>query len=162
MRRKLVLLALVVPLLAQATLAQAAPVVLGPRLSLDLEDETELALGVEARFAVAPIGTAMTLQLRPSFDYYFYDYVRAFSLNLDALFAIDVGSPTVEPYVGFGLAFFFWDPEGPADGGSDVGLNLVVGARFLPYGRVQPFVELRPTFGDFDPVLLTGGVLFQL
>ncbi len=147
--------------LALSAPAARADALIGPRLSLDLEDDTEVVIGAEGRFGLTALGRSVGLQLRPSFDYYLIDNFTLIQLAMDFIFAFEV-SRSVEPYVGLGLSVFFYDPEGAGDGGSEAGLNLFGGVKFLPYGRVQPFVELRPTIGDIDPILLSFGVLFLL
>jgi hypothetical protein len=147
--------------LSGAAYAQRAlPIAIGPRLSVELHD-SHLVIGVEARFGVAQIAPTVRLDIRPSFDYYLYSGGHIIGIAGDALFAIDVRSDTVEPYAGAGLGFFSLGCSG-CEGISRIGLNLLGGVKFVPRGTVQPFVELRFTVGDIDPILLTGGVLFIL
>src|SRR5262245_17080504 len=135
MRRTLASFILVAGLVAFSHAAEARAVLLGPRLSLDIDDDfdddSDIALGAELRIELATIGRNVGMQLRPSFDFYFIDNVDLFNLSLDFLFVFNVSS-SVEPYAGAGLGIFFWDPDGPGDGGSEAGLDLVGGVKFLP------------------------------
>ncbi len=144
--------------------AQGMPsnqIVVGPRLSLDLNDGTHVAIGGEARFSVLMIAPTVRLDIRPELNFYFFDGGNAFDISGDALFAFGVHSDVVEPYAGAGIGIFHVSAD---LGGSAtrVGLNLLGGAKFLPLQTIQPFVEMRFTVGDFDPILLTGGVLFLI
>lgn len=150
--------------LTASAAAQGMPtnqILIGPRLSLDLNDGTHVAIGGEARFSVIMIAPSVRLDIRPEFNFYFFDGGNAFDLSGDALFAFGVHSDVVEPYAGAGLGIFHVSADG---GGSAtrVGLNLLGGAKFLPLQTIQPFVEMRFTVGDFNPILLTGGVLFLI
>jgi len=145
--------------------AQGMPtneVVIGPRLSLDVNDGgTHAVIGGEARFSVIMIAPTVRLDIRPELNFYIFDGGSAFDISGDALFAFGVRSDTVEPYAGAGLGIFHVSADG---GGSAtrLGLNLLGGAKFLPLQTIQPFVEMRFTVGDFNPILITGGVLFLI
>jgi hypothetical protein len=147
-----------------AGVAAAAPIGVGPRLSIELDD-SNFAIGVEGRFALVQIASSVRFDLRPFFDYYFIDDegtgldITVFGFGADAIFAFSVGNPVVEPYAIGGLQLGYGKVEG-FDSETDFGVNLGGGAKFLTTGTVQPFVELRISVGDFDPILLTGGVLF--
>lgn len=153
---------------AVAGVANAAPIGVGPRLNVEL-DGGDFAIGVEGRFGVLRIANSIRLDVRPSFDYYFVDAPEGFDVTVlgfgaDALFAFNIGNPLVEPYALAGLSIGFTSVESDfseADGNeTDIGFNLGGGAKFLTNGNIQPYAELRITLGDFDPILLGGGVLF--
>jgi len=150
-------------LLAGATAgAQEMPehqILLGPRAGLDVNDGTHLVLGGEARFSVLMIAPSVRLDIRPEFNFYVFSGGHAFDISGDALFAFGVHNPTFEPYAGAGVGIF-----NVSDGTSDtrVGLNLLGGCKFLAGSPIQPFAEIRFTVGDFNPILLMGGVLFVL
>jgi hypothetical protein len=135
---------------------------------LNLEiDSGDFALGAEARIGVATIVGPVRLDVRPFFDYYFIDEeagvdVSLFGLGADAIFAFKLSRPIVEPYALAGLSIFIASVEfaGESESETEVGFNLGGGARFLTDGFIQPFVELRLTLGDVDPILIGGGVLF--
>lgn len=147
--------------------AQAAPIAVGPRLFLDLDDGTNFGIGVEGRFAVLQIAPSVRLDVRPFFDYYFVDDdfgdVTLLGFGADALFAFNVGNPVIEPYAlaGLNILYASFDVPGGSDSSTDAGFNIGGGARFLTDGSIQPFAELRITIGgDYDPLFLGGGVLF--
>lgn len=163
-----VALAVVLAIGATAGVAKAVPIGVGPRLNVEL-DGGDFAIGVEARFGVLQIANAIRLDVRPSFDYYFIDAPEGIDITLlgiagDALFAFNIGNPLVEPYALAGLSIGFVSVDSDfseADGSeTDIGFNLGGGAKFLTNGNIQPYAELRVTIGDFDPILLGGGVLF--
>ena len=129
-----------------------------PRVSIELRD-AHIALGAEARFTVFSFGPNVRLDVRPSFDYYIYSGGSLLGLSGDGLFAYDLRSDAVEPYVGAGLNILIASADN-ADTVTRLGLDLLVGFRFLPRQMLQPFAELRATVGDINPLLLTGGVLF--
>lgn len=129
-----------------------------PRLSVELRD-AHIALGAEARFTVVTFGANVRLDVRPSFDYYVYSGGSLVGLSGDGLFAYDLRSDAVEPYVGAGLNVLIASAD-DADTVTRLGLDVLVGFRFLPRQMLQPFAELRATVGDINPLLLTGGVLF--
>jgi hypothetical protein len=147
--------------------ARANPVTIaiGPRLSLNT-DGNDAALGAEARFGVLQLAPKLRLDIRPSFDWIFVGHGLTFwALSGDALFALDVGTPTVEPYgiVGIGIFHSSYDiPFGGGGSDTNVGLNLGGGARFLMTGKIQPFVEIRASIHNGSYVLLTGGVLIVI
>jgi len=144
--------------------AQGMPtneIVVGPRLSLDVNDGTHAVIGGEVRFSVVMIAPTVRLDIRPEVNFYFFDGGSAFDISGDAIFAFGVRSDVVEPYAAAGLGIFHVsaDNDGSA---TRLGLNLLGGAKFLPLQTIQPFVEMRFTVGDFNPILLTGGVLFLI
>lgn len=157
-------LALAVVLSIGATgAAQAAPNAVGPRFSIGLDDATDFALGVEGRFGVVQLAPSVRIDVRPFLDYLFVDDggfdITVLAFGVDALFAISVGNPMIEPYAIAGLSILYVSFEDDSD--TEAGFNIGGGAKFLTAGTIQPFVELRATIGDnFDPLYITGGVLF--
>lgn len=130
-----------------------AEVSIGPHGGIEFRGGAHLALGGELRLGLTKIGSSADLTFRPAIDVYL-GRGTFWQLSGDFLFDFLV-SPTVQPYVGLGPALV---------GGGDAyfGVNLVFGAKFNNTSTVQPFVELRPTFGDASPVCLLGGVMFRL
>ncbi|KAB2907850.1 MAG: porin family protein [Kofleriaceae bacterium] len=154
------------PWLAEEARAEGA--LLGPRLFIETDDGSDAVIGVELRTELGPLGRNAHIDLRPSFDYYVFDDADGFDfdvygLGVDALFSFQVGT-NAELYGIAGLSVFILSVETPAgdDSDTDVGVNLGFGARFLTRGNVQPFLELRATIGDVEPVLIGGGILFAL
>jgi outer membrane protein X len=152
-------------LLAGSALAQesAHGILIGPRAGVELRD-SHLAIGGEARFGIVSITQGIRLDLRAVFNYYLISDLSVWDLAGEALFAFDVRNDVVEPYALAGLNIGHAELCAGAFCASDnkVGLNLGGGAKFLVRSRVQPFAELRFTVGDYEPVLLAGGVLFVI
>jgi hypothetical protein len=145
------------------------PTRLGPRLHIETDDNSDAAIGVELRSEIGRLGRNAYIDLRPSFDYYLFDDdgagidVTLLGFGMDALFRFEI-APSAELYGVAGLEVFLFSVDTPAgdDSDTEVGVNLGAGLRFLPNEKVQPFVELRATVGDVEPVLLGGGILFAM
>jgi hypothetical protein len=138
--------------------ARAQGFVVGPRVGLQLEGDEDLTLGAEARVRLAsPGGFGFTL--RPSFDYHLTDGVTVLQFGVDSLLGIPIPGPVgLYGVVGLGLSHV----RVGGGGTTDLGLDLGAGATFRLGDTLRPFVELRKTLGDFEPLLLTGGLLFAL
>jgi hypothetical protein len=154
-------------LTALGTAAQAddvLPFLVGPRAGLQLHHDTNLDIGVEARFGILKLGDNLRLDIRPEFNYVFVSNGHIFDISGDVLFAIDVKSDFFEPYAGAGLGLFNSGCSLSVCGDSvnKLGVNLIGGTRFVPKSKIQFFAELRLTLGDIDPYLIAGGVLFSL
>lgn len=143
---------------------------IGPRLGIPLGDVSDgggnLFFGVDARID----SDAVPVVLSPSFDYYLTDVdnLSYIAVDLNGLYAFDIDSEGVSPYAGGGLAITRSSVDVPdaLGGGSssstDIGLNLVGGARFM-LDPVEPFVQLNAGIGgDVTRLGLTGGILFAL
>jgi len=146
---------------------------LGPRIGLPLGDlsdaDASLFIGADARITTP----SLPVVLNPSFDFYFIDApegadVSAFAVDLNALYEFGVENVAFTPYAGGGLAITRFDSEVDTAFGSfgssttEVGLNLIGGARFL-LDPVQPFAQLNINIGgDIQRLGITGGVLFNL
>ena len=148
---------------------------IGPRLGIpvgDFADATSIYLGADARITT----DALPVVPNASFDYYFTDVdgYSLFAIDLNALYEFGVDNQVFVPYAGGGLGITRASVDSPSisfggqtfGGGStsstDVGLNIVGGARF-PLGTVEPFAQLNATLGgDADRLGITGGLLFSL
>ena len=138
------------------------PILIGPQLSAEIKDGTFAVIGAQARFGVYMIAPAVRLDIMPEFNYYFFDNdVHGIELSGSAVFAFGLHSDVAEPYALAGLGIFNESCRG-CDSFTRIGFNIGGGVKFLPVGRVQPFVQLRFTIGDIDPINLTGGVLFLI
>ena len=145
-------------LLGTSTAFAQARLEIGPRLGFDIAgDVEEFFLGVDARADVA----ALPIQLNGTFDYYFTEgNVNFFQVGVNALYTFGVDNQTFTPYSGLGVGISIVDIEN-FDSDTDVGLNLIGGARF-GFGALRPFAQAQITFGDLDLVTLAGGILFRL
>jgi len=147
---------------------------LGPRLGIPVGDVEDIGgnlfLGVDARVQT----DALPVVLNPSIDFYLVDEVEGtsvdrsvFMIDLNALYEFGVDNEVFTPYAGGGIAItrFSVDDEGVFPGDpdeTDVGLNVVGGARF-PLGGVEPFAQLNAVVGgDVDRLGITGGLLISL
>ncbi len=151
---------------ANAAFAQEAGpnyISVGPRAGIELRDSHGF-IGAEARFGLLQIVPSVRLDLRPVFNYYFISDVTVWDLAGEAIFAFDIHQEILEPYALAGLNIGHAAVSTVFGTASDtrVGLNLGGGVTFLQHQKIRPFAELRFTVGDYDPILLTGGVLFVL
>jgi hypothetical protein len=151
-----------------------ATIKIGPRIGLpvgDLSDAGTLFFGAEGRVDLGDLPVAANA----SFDYYLTDIDNTsyFAVDLNALYEFGIENQSFVPYAGGGLGItrVSFETEGvdvPGEGtiggasssDTEIGLNLVGGARF-PVGSVEPFAQLNATLGgDGQRVGITGGLLF--
>ena len=142
------------PAQAQSTGAPGTQVEIGPRVGFDVGDVEELFIGLDARINDA----RFAVTAHPALDVYFTEGGSLVQLNLNALYDFDIENTGLFPYAGGGLGFSFVSDGG----GSDVGLNLVGGARFASDNIFTPFAQAQFTVGDIDFFALSGGLLFRL
>jgi hypothetical protein len=146
---------------------------IGPRLGIpvgDISDGASVFIGADARVKTA----ALPVVPSGSFDYYFTDTdgYSVFAVDLNALYEFGIDNAVFVPYAGGGLAITrsSFDSPGVSVGGqtfgggstssTEVGLNIVGGARF-PLGGLEPFAQLNATLGgDVQRLGITGGLLF--
>jgi len=138
----------------------------GPRIGIDLGDIEEFFIGAEGRI----VSDAIPVVISPAFDYYFdgVDGLTIFSFDANALYEFGVDNQAFTPYAVGGLGFVRTSVDtGETGFGSfsasttDVGLNIVGGARFET-GNLQPFAQAKINVGgDFTLFNLMGGLLFS-
>lgn len=159
---------LAVPLSTQAQTGVA----LGPRLGIpvgDLGDASSVFFGADLRIT----GESLPVVPNASFDYYMTDSdnVSYMAIDLNALYEFGIDNQAFVPYAGGGIGITRSSFDAVSTGGgvtvsasgsdTDVGLNLVGGARF-PVGSVQPFAQLNAVLGGTGQRLgLAGGLLFS-
>ncbi len=166
---------LAIGLMAPTTAQGQASFKIGPRLGIplgDLSDVSSVFIGGDVRVTTE----ALPVVPNASFDYYLTDVdgYSVFAVDLNALYEFPIENEAFAPYAGGGLAitsFSFDNPSvsfgGQTFGGgttssTEVGLNLVGGARF-PLGSIEPFAQLNATLGgDAQRLGLTGGLLFSI
>jgi hypothetical protein len=121
-------------LLALPAAAQADPK-FGFRLGYYTEAEDPF-IGAELLFRLAP-----DLYFNPNLEVVLVDNGRYLTANGDVHYDLPAGRRTFL-WVGAGLAVLNRDPEGPAEGDTDLGLNLLagIGAR---RGRVIPYAQAK-------------------
>ncbi|MFO8100332.1 MAG: outer membrane beta-barrel protein [Salinibacter sp.] len=161
---------MVLPMSAQAQ----TDVSIGPRIGVPLGDMSDLEgqvfFGADARIN----SEALPVVLSPSFDFYAFDApegsdVSGFAIDLNAFYEFGIDNQAFTPYAGGGLGITRYSSvaEDPGFGGqtafetTEVGLNLVGGARFM-LDPVEPFVQLNAKVGsDIDRLGIAGGILFN-
>lgn len=169
----LLTLGLALPTSSRAQMNDAGPTTLkvGPRVGVPLGDVSDfggnLFFGAEGRARLASLPSEVVLN--PSLDFYLTDdyfgsSLTVFALDLNALYELDLGTSSVVPYGGGGIAITRISVDVGTNAvdpsSTDVGLNVVGGARF-PVGPVEPFAQFNFAAGA-DRIGLTGGVLFAL
>ena len=124
-----------------AAIALAAPAAAraDPRFGVRFGYYTEAEaafLGAEMLFRVVP-----EIYFNPNVEAVFVDDGHSFTINGDFHYDFRAGRRT-SAWLGAGLAVVNTDPEGPAEGDTDVGLNLLagIGAR---RGRVIPYAQAK-------------------
>lgn len=138
--------------------AQGAKNRLGVFLAADFGDVDEVAIGGLGEFKVANKFT-----LSPQLLLYFPDNdYNFFEVNFNGNYYFF--SQEVVSFYGLGglnLARFSYDGPGGDYNDTELGLNLGAGINF-EIGKVVPFSELRFTIGDYDQLVLSGGLKFNL
>lgn len=146
-----------------------ADIKIGPRIGIPVGDISDLGgnlfLGADARIE----SEDLPVIINPTFDFYLMDdYATGVSQTLftvdgNALYEFEIEDASFAPYAGAGIAITRWsiDADVPGAGDTDIGLNLVGGARF-PLESFEPFVQANFGVGDLDRFGLAGGVLFSL
>ena len=116
-------------------------------------DIGEPFLGAELLMPVAH-----RIYFNPNLEYVFVYNLKYWTLNGD--FHYDF--PTHRPYyvwAGAGLALVRTDPEGPAEGNTDVGANLLAGLGFKA-GSVLPYFQAKVILKDGSEFALAFGIRF--
>lgn len=133
----------------------SAQVHFGPQLSwggdTDVGVGGRVLVGVESLPRWDFIGT---------FDVFFpdgFDYWEV-NGNLAYNFVIE-DAESIFPYAGGGLNIGSFDPDGPGDGDTELGINLFAGTQFEAESII-PYLEVRLVIEAAEQVVLTGGVLF--
>ena len=121
-------------LLAVPAAAQADPR-FGVRFGYYTEAEAPF-LGAEMLFRIVP-----QIYFNPNVEAVFVDDGHSFTINGDFHYDFRAGRRTFA-WLGAGLAVVNTDPEGPAEGDTDVGLDLLagIGAR---HGRMTPYAQAK-------------------
>ena len=134
--------------LVSAAPARAANV--GVRVGL-YTDPTDPFVGGELLFRLSH-----QVYLNPNVEYVFRDEETFVTFNGDFHYDFHTHGPYV--WIGAGLAVIYQNPEGPAEGSTDVGANIFmgVGAR----GRVIPYVQAKLLIKDHTQFVIAAGIRF--
>ena len=130
-------------LLAAPAAAQADPR-FGVRFGYYTEAEAPF-LGAEMLFRVVP-----EIYFNPNVEAVFVDNGHSFTINGDFHYDFLSGRRTFA-WLGAGLAVLNTNPEGPAEGDTDVGLNLLAGigarrGRVIPYAQAKVILKSETEF----------------
>jgi hypothetical protein len=134
--------------LVSAAPARAANV--GVRVGLYTEP-TDSFVGGELLFRLSH-----QVFLNPNVEYIFRDGETFMTFNGDFHYDFHTHGPYV--WVGAGLAVIYHDPDGPAEGNTDVGANILlgVGAR----GRVIPYIQAKLIVKEDTQFVIAAGIRF--
>ncbi len=134
---------------------------------LDWGSDTDFGIGARGVFALKAIAPRAPLDGIVSFDYYFPSSPAGvdnnfWEINGNVVYRFRVQRSSLGPYAGGGLNIGHASTTVGTVSGSDTkaGLNLLAGTTFKVKGTVTPFAEFRGVIGDFDQVVLSGGVRF--
>ena len=150
--KKSVLIALTLSFITLASAVGADDVKFGVRTGF----YTEVAdpfLGVEV---LVPVGRA--IYFNPNFEYVFTENVRYFTTNADFHYDFLKRGRTYV-WAGGGLALATKNPEGPAEGDTDPGLNLLAGVGFKRES-VIPYFQFKLIAKEDTEAALAFGVRF--
>lgn len=154
-------------LLAATPEAQAQVIDLGVRGSYEVDDIESPALGADLR--ISTIG--LPVVINPAFDYYFLDEddfgdASFFQFTVNALYEFGYENRLFTPYAGPGLSISRYSADEDLVGGdvdnTDLGINLLAGARF-GLGSLTPFIQAQFALGgDIEPAAISAGLLFRV
>lgn len=149
--------------IALPTSAQAqADLKIGPRIGVPVGDVSDAGgnffFGADLRLSTV----ALPVVPNASFDFYLVDSDQAiesiYAVDLNALYEFGIANQVFTPYAGGGLGITGSSVEN-ADGDTELGVNIVGGARFL-IEPIEPFVQVNATLGsDLNRAGIAGGVL---
>lgn len=136
-------------------LSAQAQVLFGPRVGYDV-DVQELFVGGDLRTSLGTLPVDGQLAA----DFFLIDELTLIQIGANVLYDISGGpGEAFTPYAGAGLAIRYADAEG-IDASTDLGLNLLAGARFNTRSAITPFIQARMTVEDGTSVAAMGGILF--
>lgn len=154
-----IFLALAAVLVIGSTSAMAAeegmfgPVKLGVQGTF--ADDTDFGVGVRAEYSLQE-AVGLPIDVVAFFNYYFPDGFDFWEVSGNAIYSYPIES--IVPYAGAGLYYASIDYDFGDD--TDIGLNLLGGAKFEMGMGFTPFAEFRLTMGDADQWMIAAGVLF--
>ena len=138
-------------LVAMPAAAQADPK-FGVRLGYYTKAEDPF-IGGELLFKLAP-----DFYLNPNLEAVLVDNGRYFTINGDVHYDLPTHGRSFL-WIGAGLALIDFDPEGPASGDTDFGLNLFAGLG-VRRGHVVPYVQAKVIAKDDSEFVIAVGVRF--
>jgi hypothetical protein len=99
--------------------------------------------------------------LTPSVLFWSNDGLSDVNPNFDVYYHFEPAGH-VTPYLGAGAALHIYSADGPADPGTDMGLNLFGGVQFPMGGASRLFGEARYSASDISQTSFFGGITFPI
>ncbi|HWO89642.1 MAG TPA: hypothetical protein VNL98_10890 [Gemmatimonadales bacterium] len=128
--------------------------------------DSDLGIGVRYENQLNSLMPSMpTLRAVGSFDFFFPGQgVDWLEFNIGAVYGFSgMSGGAITPYAGGGLNIARVSVDLGTLGSSsntEVGLNLIGGARFRAMGSMTPYAEVRLELGGGEQFVITGGLLF--
>jgi hypothetical protein len=152
MARRDLAVAFLVALAVSLPAGTASATDLGVRAGL-YSDADAAFLGVEALARVTP-----RVYFNPNFEWVFVDSGSYFTLNADFHYDFHMHKRRYA-WLGAGLALVRTDAEGPGEGNTDAGLNIL-GGLGVQAGHVIPYVQLKVIAKDNAEFVIAAGLRF--
>jgi hypothetical protein len=134
----------------------------GPRLGFSSSPD-QFVVGGQMDFREFSPG----LGLSPNVEFGFGDDLMWTAVNADLKHHFVVQNASWRPYVGGGLSVNHWNWSSPISGvpdesGTEMGANLIFGARFPTHSGSRFFTEARIGIGDIPDLKIMGGWNFRM
>jgi hypothetical protein len=123
----------------------------GTRVGLYTDTE-ELFVGGELLSRIAP-----SLYFNPNVEWVAIDGGTFLTFNGDLHYAFPTRRNPI--WIGSGLSALYVNPDGPRDGNTDLGMNLLFGLGFSR-GPLVPYLQLKAIIADNNEVVLGFGLRF--
>ncbi|MBI4914467.1 MAG: outer membrane beta-barrel protein [Acidobacteria bacterium] len=153
-----IFLALAAVLVIGSTSAMAEEGMFGP-IKLGVQgtfaDDTDFGVGARVEYSLQEM-ISLPIDVVAFFNWYFPDGFDFWEISGNATYSIPMDM--IVPYAGAGLYYASFDAGSFDD--SEIGLNILGGAKFELGMGMTPFAEFRLTMGDYDQWMISGGVLF--
>jgi hypothetical protein len=138
---------------AMASAAQADDTKVGVRAGYYTKIK-EPFVGVELLTRVAN-----RVYFNPNFEYVFVDGAKYFTLNGDFHYDFPTGGNDVYVWIGAGLGWSSFDPEGPENSDNDLVANVLGGIGFNA-GEVIPYVQAKAIIQEDTEFSIAVGLRF--
>lgn len=97
--------------------------------------------------------------INPNVEYVFVDRGTFMTFNFDGHYDFPTRS-SVYVWAGGGLGMLYWNPEGPGESNTDLGVNLLFGLGFKTAGSVVPYIQAKAILADNNDFVLGFGLRF--
>ena len=95
----------------------------------------------------------------PNLEYVLIDHGTYTTFNFDFHYDFPTRSSTMI-WAGAGPALVYTNPEGPEDGNTNLGVNLLFGLGFKTSGSLIPYVQVKGIMADNSDFVLGFGIRF--